>query len=37
MITFSYFGSDGQHLSRSVNPLKLIFKSKDCIYMDFVF
>lgn len=29
MITFSYFGSDGQHLSRSVNPLKLIFKSKD--------
>ena len=29
MITFSYFGSDGQHLSRSVKPLKLIFKSND--------
>lgn len=29
MIAFSYFDSDGQHLSRSVKPLKLIFKSND--------
>lgn len=29
LITFSYFGSDGQRLSRSVKPMKLIFKSKD--------
>lgn len=29
ILNFSYFGSDGQHLSRSVKPIKLIFKSKD--------
>lgn len=29
LITFSYFGSDGQRLSRSVKPIKLIFKSRD--------
>lgn len=29
IITFSHFGSDGRHLSRSVKPLKLIFKGND--------
>ena len=29
IITFSYFGSDGQYLSRSVKPIKLVFKGKD--------
>ena len=29
IITFSYFGSDSQYLSRSVKPLKLIFKGND--------
>lgn len=29
IVTFFYFGSDGQHLSRSVKPLKLIFKGND--------
>lgn len=29
IVTFSYFGSDGQYLSRSVKPLKLIFKGND--------
>lgn len=29
IVTFFYFGSDGKHLSRSVKPLKLIFKGND--------
>ena len=29
IVTFSYFGSNGQYLSRSVKPLKLIFKGND--------
>lgn len=29
VISFSCFGADGQRLSRSVQPIKLIFKSKD--------
>lgn len=29
MITFSYFGGNGQRSSRLVKPIKLIFKSKD--------
>lgn len=29
IITFSYFGSDGRYLSRSVKPIKLIFKGND--------
>lgn len=29
LVAFSYFGSNGQRLSRSVKPIKLIFKSKD--------
>lgn len=29
LITFTYFGGDGQRLSRSVKPIKLIFKSRD--------
>lgn len=29
IVTFSYFGSNGQNLSRSVKPLKLIFKGND--------
>ena len=29
IITFSYFGSNGQYLSRSVKPIKLIFKGND--------
>lgn len=29
VIRFSYFGADGQRLSRSVEPIKLIFKSRD--------
>lgn len=29
IVTFSYFGGDGQRSSRSVKPIKLIFKSRD--------
>lgn len=29
IIIFSYFGSNGRYLSRSVKPIKLVFKGKD--------